>query len=243
MVYNVKGLSKNAKWFFGGISLEKNTDRINYGEIIKKLRIKNSMTQTELGQLVSLGKTAISNYEIGYIVPPLTVLEKIAKVFNLSLPEFFTYDFELVRNPVESFVQPKAGVVIPYITVKNVKENVLEAKVYMDDNLSLPLFMTKDNEGYVCIKMNDDAMTADGISRNDYLIIKKDASVKPGQIVLVLDNENSTYTIRRYIREGHIASLIPSSDSEKYPVVRIDERDTKFTIAGYVESVISKLDY
>ncbi|MBQ6894591.1 MAG: helix-turn-helix domain-containing protein [Clostridia bacterium] len=223
--------------------MEKNTDKVNYGEIIKKLRIKNSMTQTELGQLVSLGKTAISNYETGYVVPPLSVLENIAKVFNLSLLEVLTYDTEPELYADTKFRQASNSVIIPYIHVRNVKESVLNTDQYMDDTLTLPTSMTNDNKGYVCIKMNDDGMKSDGISRNDYLIVKKEAFVKPGQIVLALNNENSTYTIRRYIREGHIASLIPSSDSERYPVVRIDERDAKFTIAGYVESVFSKINY
>ena len=222
----------------------RNDDKINYGELIKNLRIQNSMTQTELGNMVSLGKTAISNYETGYIVPSLSVIESIAAVFGLTIVDFLSgntcqnHNFNMPR-----YRQSASDLAIPYIKVENVKDSTIEAQNYMDATLVLPSFMTDFKDGYICVKMNDDSMKADNISKNDYLIIKKSDTANPRQIVLVLDNENGRYMIRRYIREGHIASLIPSSDSTDYPVVRIDERDSKFVIKGYVERVISKLDY
>lgn len=220
-----------------------NEDKINYGELIKNIRIQNSLTQTELGNMVDLGKTAISNYETGYIVPSLSVMERIAAVFGLTLVDFLSgskrgsYNFSMPR-----YRQSASDLIIPYIKVENVKKSTLEAQNYMDASLVLPSFMTDFNGSYLCVKMNDDSMKADNISKNDYLIIKKCDTANSRQIVLVLDIENNTYMIRRYIREGHIASLISSSDSGEYPVIRIDERDSKFAVAGYVERVISKIN-
>lgn len=219
-------------------------DRINYGELIKNLRIQNSLTQTELGNMISLGKTAISNYETGYIVPSLGVMESIASVFGLTLLDFLSGNTKEINTlNMPRYRQSASDLAIPYIKVENVKENTIDAQNYMDASLVLPAFMTDYPNGYLCIKMNDDSMKADNISKNDYLIIKRTELPNPRQIVLALDTQNNTYMIRRYIREGHIASLIPSSDYGDYPVVRIDERDSKFVIKGYVERVISKLDF
>ena len=221
---------------------EKNKDTINYGELILNLRKKHKMTQAELGELVSLGKTAISNYETGYIIPSLPILEKIAAVFNLSIINFLmgkTEDINLTNGNMPRAAQAVADTVIPYIKEAQVKESILNANNYMSASLVLPRFMTEYDEGYVCVKMPDNSMTADNIYKNDYLIVKKSKIVENRQLVMALNNITGKYIVRRYIREGHIASLIPSSDSKEFSVMRIDERDEKFAVVGYVERVIT----
>ena len=215
-------------------------DNTDYGKIIKKWRTKNAMTQTELGTLIGLGKTAISNYETGYIEPSLSVIRKLAKAFGLTLLEFLAYDN---NASMPRHRQNAAELLIPYIKEENVNADTIDSAEYSDASIVLPAFMLECGNGYFCVKMNDNSMTADGISKNDYLIIKISKSANERKIALVLDNENNTYLIRRYIREGHIASLIPSSDSKEYPVLRIDERDSKFVIKGYVEKIISNKDF
>ncbi|MBO5743995.1 MAG: helix-turn-helix domain-containing protein [Clostridia bacterium] len=222
-------------------------DKVNYGKLIKKLRTKNCMTQTELGELIGLGKTAISNYETGYVVPSLSVMEKLSEALGLTLLEFLMYDKE-AKEKLEGFSMPRyrqnvSELVIPYIKEENVNRDTIDSAEYADSTLIFPAFMLESSEGYFCVKMNDNSMTADGISKNDYLIIKIAQAVNERQIAIVLDSQNSTYLIRRYIREGHIASLIPSSNSGEYPVLRIDERDSKFVIKGYVEKVISNTHF
>ncbi len=221
-------------------------DKVDYGKLIKKLRTKNCMTQTELGELIGLGKTAISNYEIGYVVPSLSVLEKLAEALGLSLLEFLMYD-KKTKEKIEGLSLPRyrqnvAELVIPYIKEENVNSDTIDSAEYADASLVLPSFMLDCGDGYFCVKMNDNSMTSDGISTNDYLIIKIAEAVNEKQIALVIDSKKNTYLIRRYIREGHIASLIPSSSSGEYPVLRIDERDSKFIVKGYVEKVISNID-
>ena len=221
-------------------------DKVDYGKLIKKLRTKNCMTQTELGELIGLGKTAISNYETGYVVPSLSVMEKLSKALGLSLLEFLMYD-KKTKEKLEGFYMPRyrqnvAELVIPYIKEENVNTDTIDSAEYADSSLVLPAFMLDCSDGYFCVKMNDNSMTSDGISKNDYLIIKIAEAVNEKQIALVIDSQKNTYLIRRYIREGHIASLIPSSSSSEYPVLRIDERDSKFIVKGYVEKVISNID-
>lgn len=221
-------------------------DKVDYGKLIKKLRTKNCMTQTELGELIGLGKTAISNYETGYVVPSLSVMEKLAKALGLTLLEFLMYD-KKAKEKLEGFSMPRyrqnvAELVIPYIKEENVNTDTIDSAEYADASIVIPAFMLDCGDGYFCVKMNDNSMTSDGISKNDYLIIKIAEAVNERQIALVIDNQKNTYLIRRYIREGHIASLIPSSSSGEYPVLRIDERDSKFIIKGYVEKVISNID-
>lgn len=54
------------------------------GNKIRKLREKRGLTQTELGNLISVGKTTISNYETNYSSPDVETIKKIADYFNVS---------------------------------------------------------------------------------------------------------------------------------------------------------------
>ncbi len=215
---------------------------INYGKIIKDLRKKFKLTQSELGERISVGKTAVSNYETGYSIPSAHILEDIAAVFNMNLLEFLAQDegaassLHMPRVP-----QPINDIIIPYIKEANINESILTSGSYMNSHLTMPQFMLNDNDSYICIKMPDDSMAGDNINKNDYLIIKKDSMIKESKIVLAIHKPTNMYMIRRCIRENHIIALIPSSSSAKYSIIRADERDNDVCIIGYVEKTINSV--
>ncbi len=219
-------------------------ETICYGEIIRKLRKKHKMTQSELAEKIDLGKTSVSNYETGYSMPSAQILEVISEVFNMSLVEFLTYDNEdAIRNlKLPRVAQPINDTLIPYLKSANIRQDIIDSKNYMDSYITLPGFMTEKGSEYLSIKVPDNSMECEHIRKNDYLIIKKTKSVKNRSIVLVLDNTYGSCFIRRYIRDGHIISLIPSSESENHPIIRTDEREEKFTLIGNVEKVIVSLN-
>lgn len=51
---------------------------------IKMLRQQKNINQAELGKIVGVGKTTISNYETGYSVPDLETLIKLADYFGVT---------------------------------------------------------------------------------------------------------------------------------------------------------------
>lgn len=51
---------------------------------IKILRQLKDINQAELGKIVGVGKTTISNYETGYSVPDLDTLIKLAEYFSVT---------------------------------------------------------------------------------------------------------------------------------------------------------------
>ena len=56
----------------------------DFGARLKKLRMKNHLTQKELGERIGLSKGAISTYELGVSQPPLEILAKLAGVFGIT---------------------------------------------------------------------------------------------------------------------------------------------------------------
>ena len=53
---------------------------IDYGTIIKNLRIKKGLTQSELGKMICVGKATISAYERGKIMPPTFIFFSICEI-------------------------------------------------------------------------------------------------------------------------------------------------------------------
>ena len=53
--------------------------------IIRELREKKGITQTKLAEILGVGRTTITMYEKGTIVPPADILRKLADYFNVSV--------------------------------------------------------------------------------------------------------------------------------------------------------------
>lgn len=55
-----------------------------FKDTIRELRIKNNMSQEEMGAILGLKKATISNWERGKSTPPFDVLTEIAEHFNVT---------------------------------------------------------------------------------------------------------------------------------------------------------------
>ena len=60
-------------------------DIYDFGVVLKELRRKRNMTQSDLGKRLGLTKAAVSKYESGIAAPPLDTLRSISALFNVSL--------------------------------------------------------------------------------------------------------------------------------------------------------------
>lgn len=60
---------------------------------MKELRKRKGLTQEELAELIQMEQNSISVMESGRNFPTLGTLEKIAKVLDVNLSDFFDYDY------------------------------------------------------------------------------------------------------------------------------------------------------
>jgi transcriptional regulator with XRE-family HTH domain len=58
---------------------------------IKDLRKLNKLSQEQLAEKANVHPTYVGKIERGAMNPSIVFLEKIAKAFNMSLPEFFSF--------------------------------------------------------------------------------------------------------------------------------------------------------
>lgn len=57
---------------------------VDFGNILKTLRLRKNMTQAQLAQKLGLTKSVISAYETGLRLPSYDILIHIAQIYNVS---------------------------------------------------------------------------------------------------------------------------------------------------------------
>lgn len=67
---------------------------LNLGNVIKKLRIAQSVTQEELAEYLGISFQAVSKWETGTTMPDITLLPKIAIFFGVKIDELFSINHE-----------------------------------------------------------------------------------------------------------------------------------------------------
>ena len=71
-----------------------------------------------------------------------------------------------------------------------------------------------DNEQHYCLKVKGDSMIEDQIADGDYVVVKKQATCKNGQIVVALvDGQEAT--LKRFYKESKRIKLQPANSSMK----------------------------
>lgn len=81
------------------------TDRISIGGKIKKLRCERGLTQDQLAELVGISFQAVSKWENNIALPDITLVPKLASIFNVSIDELFDYNKNEAEADIMSYVE------------------------------------------------------------------------------------------------------------------------------------------
>ena len=57
---------------------------VDFGNVLKTIRLKENMTQAQLARKLGLTRSVISAYETGLRLPSYDILIHIAKIYNVS---------------------------------------------------------------------------------------------------------------------------------------------------------------
>lgn len=82
------------------------------GEVIKTLREKKRMTQTELAEKIGVTDKAVSKWETGRGLPDITLVEPIAKALGLSVGELFAGE-QIINSNIASNMRKSRLYVCP----------------------------------------------------------------------------------------------------------------------------------
>ncbi|WP_261910945.1 helix-turn-helix domain-containing protein [Lentilactobacillus hilgardii] len=68
------------------------------GKRIKKIRIKNQLTQNQLAEKLFVTQQTVARWENDKHQPPITAVQDLAKLFDVDVSYFFGEDLIIVRK-------------------------------------------------------------------------------------------------------------------------------------------------
>ncbi len=205
------------------------------GERIKMLRKQHGLTQKELAERCGYNSlTTINKIELGINTVPISTVEKIAKVFNVSPSYLMGWDDKEILK--HQNVSPLSKQKIPLLG------SIACGK---------PIYAAEDRESYVevgteikadfCVKAQGDSMINARIKSGDIVFIRQQPMVENGEIAAVLIDD--LVTLKRIYYEPNKQKIILNAENPKYPPMIYDGSDLeKIKILGKAVAFESDID-
>lgn len=173
---------------------------------IRELRKKRCMTMKELGAVVGLAESTISQYETGKREPDNETLLRLGEFFNTSVDYLLGRETATDGPPDPSVPGSKWIPVIGTIPAGTPVEAIEEILDYEEISPQ----MASQGE-YFALKIKGQSMEPK-ISDSDVVIVRKQDDCDSGDVAVVLVNGNEA-TVKRIKKEPSGIMLIPSNPS------------------------------
>lgn len=200
-----------------------------FGINVSLMRKRIGLTQKELAERVGVGETTIQNIETGYLSsPPQSLTEKLCTAFDT------TCDGLLGLTPLDVGERSRAI----YVT-----DSISNDKPFLEiDKIVDTIFIDRDElrgYEYIGLRISDNAMEKSRICCGDTVLVRKDAIVKNGDIVVAVYKDSDS-VVRRYYKNSN--QVILKSDDEKYyPDIILDTEMDRFVVIGKVVKCLFNL--
>ena len=160
--------------------------------VIRDLRQKKGITQSELASLCDVHQTAVSQWEKGRTLPDKSALIRLSDIFGVSI------DTLMNKNTVSANSIPVLGYVRAGVPAEAI-ENIIDY-----EDISAEMAAKGEHFG---LKVMGDSMSP-RICQDDIVIVRKQNYIESGEIGVVLIN-NLDATIKKVIKNGTGLTLIP----------------------------------
>lgn len=201
---------------------------MSFGNILKKIRQDNSLTQEELAKKIETSRSNIANYENDKNMPSIDVLDKLAKTFNCSID--YLLGKSDIKNPEKtSNISDKIYMCPVYGQIPagepNWAEECIEGRLPLDPNL----MNIVDPEECYFLRVNGESMNKI-IKNGAYALIRKADWVENGDIAVVLVNGYDA-TLKKFTKNNDVVVLEPMSNDPSFQT-QIYTKDTPIKIIG-----------
>ena len=184
---------------------------MTFGNILKKLRQDNNMTQDELAKKIDTSRSNIANYENGKNMPSVDILEKLSKLFDC------TTDYLLGKSDNRNSDVPISK--IPVLgTVKAGYDWLAEENIV--DYITLKENIPNVNE-YYALRITGDSMLP-LLAEGDLVIVHDQDDVESGQTAVILINGEEA-TVKKVVKTNDGIEL--HAMNPYYPVKKFTFED------------------
>lgn len=197
---------------------------MSFGNILKRIRKENNLTQEELAKKINTSRSNIANYENDKNMPSIDILEKLSKIFGCSI------DYLLGKTAENSIsISDKIYMCPVYGQIPagepNWAEECIEGRLPLDPNL----MNIVDPEECYFLRVNGESMNKI-IKNGAYALICKIDWVENGDIAVVLVNGYDA-TLKKFTRNNDVVVLEPMSNDPTFQT-QIYTKDTPIKIIG-----------
>src|SRR5690625_2071168 len=213
------------------------------GSRISEFRKKNKLTQSELGNKIGVKNNTISAYERGAISTDQDILFKLARVFDVSIDDFFP-DRNLIKEETSEYVTENNYNYFPaYISagLPNEVDGITKPDKIKISNEIMGKYA--GNKDIFITRINGDSMNK--VIPHDSLIAVRPVSpetLKNGDIVVY--KYDSEYAVKRFYKQDNKVIFRPDSNDLSFTdlVIDLEHNDLDIKIKGKVVLYIVELD-
>ncbi len=181
---------------------------MDFSNVIKYLRKKNNITQSELAKILDVGATTVSSWERGANFPTMDRVVQLANFFNVPIGTFFGN----VPNVEETVSIPILGIIACGEPI-TAEENIYEYREVLKDNLpSGNLFYLEAKGDSMSPKIPD----------GSYVLVREQSDVENGEIAAVLLNGDEEATLKKVRKLGKTVLLEALNDAYEPYVINED---------------------
>ena len=210
------------------------------GEIIKKYRIENKLSQRAFASRTSLSPSYINTLEKIYnpkTKKPYSVTTdvaiELANAMNLKIEELLNMlndDQEFTINEVPSIYKNKAFYMCPvYGQISAGQPTWAEENIEGRLPIDTDLMDIYNPEEYFFLRVNGESMNK-VIKNGAFALIHKQETVENGEIAVVLVNGYDA-TLKKFTKQGDLIILEPNSTDESFET-QVYDKTTSIKILG-----------
>ena len=197
---------------------------MSFGNILKKIRQENNLTQEELAKKIDTSRSNIANYEYDKNMPSIDILDKLSKIFNCSIDYLLGKTNKNAINISDKIYMCPVYGQIP-AGEPNWAEECIEGRLPLDPNL----MNIVDPEECYFLRVNGESMNK-VIKNGAYALIRKTDWVENGEIAVVLVNGYDA-TLKKFTKNNDVVVLEPVSNDPTFQT-QIYTKDTPIKIIG-----------
>jgi len=193
---------------------------VSFGDRLKLARKQKKLTQAQLGKLLRVVDSTISNWEKGITEPSLATISKIANVLGVRINQ-------LVENSEESQNTHQYNALS--ITTKKMPllgEIAAGTPIFADENFGAYVEAGNDIRCDFCLKVKGDSMINARIFDGDIVFIRQQSDVDDGQIaVVIVDDEATLKRVYRYYNQDGCYRLELRAENPLFPPLNYEREE------------------
>lgn len=200
---------------------------MSFGNILKKIRQDNDLTQEELAKKINTSRSNIANYENDKNMPSIDILDKLSKIFDCSIDYLLGKTISNKLEPQNKIYMCPVYGQIP-AGEPNWAEECIEGRLPIDPNM----MNIVDPEECYFLRVNGESMNK-VISNGAYALIRKQDYAEDEDIVVAIVNGNNEATLKKFKRfNEQFVSFEPMSSDENFKPIKVDLKTTRVVILG-----------